>query len=100
MADLDRLVIHIDVAKIWRKVHTRDSGLPVLVNVLTTTCLKPAKKELEPRGGTAIWVMGRQDPFYIRETVEEFEAALLREDSAGAAVTPPLHSYRVQHDNE
>lgn len=100
MADLDRVFIQFDLRQIWRLVHTRDSGLPVLVNVLTTTCVKPAKPELEPKGGTAIWVIGRQDPFYIRETVEQFAAALVGEDSAGAADAPPLHSYRVQHDGE
>lgn len=80
----EEATITFNLRAIWRRVHTRDSGKPVLINMLATTCVKPAKPELEPRGGTAIWVIGRQDPFYIRETVDELEAAILR-DSSGEA---------------
>lgn len=82
MADLDRIVIHIDASKFWRRCHTRDSGKPVLLNVLTATCIKAANTAMEPNGGTAVWVQGRQDPFYIRETVDDLR---LDEDSAGVS---------------
>jgi hypothetical protein len=72
----------VKVSDILVTVHQRDSGNPTSLNPLTLGCAyelpkypaRPLGPGLDDKGGTAIWVLGRQEPFYIRETLEQLGA--------------------------
>lgn len=54
------------------KLHQRDGGAPVLINAWQLG----AAKLSSTTAGTTIWCCGRQEAWYVTETVEEIDKLL------------------------